>query len=229
MKFGIGSRFALLLSVPVLGLAWVGCGDDDDDPKPVGPVEHSLTMSQAALDVEWAVDRDSEVACAGDSIAGGLTVGDAIFSELGESHIEASAAWNVGNLLPSGQYTPDGPAGGPVAPVLEPSEYPHEFEYDARIGKCGSGLTATGTVRITAANGDIVDGTVQGGEAHRLDFLMPGDGVESFVEVNVTGGTGAYKNATGSFVMHTIVRFDPDLGHFVIDSAEMLPGGKLTF
>ena len=58
--------------------------------------------------------------------------------------------------------------------------------------------------------------------------LLPGDGVESFVEVTVTGGTGQFANATGSFVAHVIVRLMPTL-RFDITLAEILPGGTLFY
>jgi len=58
---------------------------------------------------------------------------------------------------------------------------------------------------------------------------MPGDGVESFVEVGIDGGTGAFEKASGSFTMHTIIRFDPGQGKFVADLAEILPGGTVKF
>jgi hypothetical protein len=189
----------------------------------------TFTMPRADLQVDWAVDRNQEVACGGPAIAGGSTSGDAVFSHLGNSRIEASAAWDVGNLINNPQYEPDGPAGGPVAPILGPNDYPYQFHFDPRVGGCSDGLAATGEVRILAANGDEVHGGVQGGEAHRLDFLQPGDGVESFVNIEISGGTGRFGNAAGSFTMHTIVRFDPALGHFVIDLAEVLPGGTLTY
>jgi len=120
-------------------------------------------MSQPDFQVEWAVDRDHEVACGGSAIAGGLLTGDAVFSDLGESQVEASAAWNVGNLKDSAEQQPVGPAGGPVAPVLAPGEYPHAFAFDPRIADCGSGLSATGTVRITVEDGDQIHGTVRAG------------------------------------------------------------------
>ncbi|MGD2071584.1 MAG: hypothetical protein PVI57_23165, partial [Gemmatimonadota bacterium] len=69
---------------------------------------------------------------------------------------------------------------------------------------------------------------ITGGEAHRLDFILPGDGVESFLEVTVTGGTGQFASATGSFVAHVIVRFMPTL-RFDITLAEILPGGTLYY
>jgi hypothetical protein len=53
--------------------------------------------------------------------------------------------------------------------------------------------------------------------------------VETFVIVAITGGTGRFADATGSFTMHTIIRFDMRLGAFVIDLAEMLPGGTINY
>jgi hypothetical protein len=73
-----------------------------------------------------------------------------------------------------------------------------------------------------------VFGNITGGEAHRLDFIINGDGVESFVEVAVTGGTGRFAGATGSFVVHSIARIQPTL-RFAITLAEILPGGTLGY
>jgi hypothetical protein len=195
-------------------------GNSDDRP---------FAMHHTDLEVEWAVDRDHEVGCGGSAVAGGFTVGEVNVSHLGKSGIGASAAWDIGHLIDSPKYTPTGPAGGPVAEVLGPTDYPYEFHFDPRTGECSSGLVASGEVLISAASGDELRGSIQGGEAHRLDFLLPGDGVESFVEIAISGGTGRFHDATGAFTMHTILRFDPALGHFVVDLAEVMPGATLGY
>jgi hypothetical protein len=64
--------------------------------------------------------------------------------------------------------------------------------------------------------------------AHKLDFIVDGDGVESFAEVAVTGGTGRFAAATGAFVVHTIARIQPTL-NFAITLAEVLPGGTIGY
>jgi hypothetical protein len=43
------------------------------------------------------------------------------------------------------------------------------------------------------------------------------------------GGTGDFKDATGSFVAHTVARLDYNTGKFVIDLAELAPGGVLGY
>jgi hypothetical protein len=194
-----------------------------------GPGKRPFTMTNADIGVDWAIDRNQELACGGDEIAGGSTSGDGAFSHLGRAVIEASAAWDIGNLIDDPQFEPEGPAGGPVAPVLGPEDYPYVFHFDPAMGECGDGPSATGEVRITGANDDEVHASIQGGEAHRLDFVVPGDGVETFTIVEITGGTGRFEDATGSFTLHTIIRFDGELGHFVIDLAEILPGGKIDY
>jgi hypothetical protein len=153
--------------------------------------------------------------------------GKASFSHLGQSWVEVSAAWDVANLLTTpAQYEPVGPAGGPVAPVIGQSGYPHAFHYDPATGTCQQTVSATGKVVLTAANGDRLFGDITGGEAHRLDFLFAGDGVETFAAVDVTGGTGRLAGATGSFVVHTIARITPTL-RFRITLAEIMPGGTI--
>jgi hypothetical protein len=151
------------------------------------------------------------------------------FTQLGSSAVDVSAAWNIGNLLKTPpRYSPVGPAGGPVAPVIGQSGYPYAFHYNPQTGKCGQAVAATGKAVLTASNGDQVFGNITGGEAHRLDFIINGDGVESFVEVAVTGGTGRFAGATGSFVVHSIARIQPTL-RFAITLAEILPGGTLGY
>jgi hypothetical protein len=219
----------LTLLITCLAAATSHGRTDHDNTADQSDRQRPLIMPRSDLHVDWAVDRDHEVACEGDAIAGGSTSGGAVFSSLGRSHITASGAWDVGHPISNPQFQPIGPAGGPVAPVLGPGEYPYAFHFDPRIPDCAAGLVATGEVVITAANGDEVHGSVQGGEAHRLDFQQPGDGVETFVIVEIAGGTGRFQNATGSFTMHTIIRFDPGLGRFVLDFAEVMPGGTIGF
>jgi hypothetical protein len=217
--------FALVITVLSVLTA---CDDDDDDDNPVNVEQYDFEISNDSLVVDWAISRDQEVACGGDSIAGGSTSGPADIAPLGTGTIQAAAAWKIDSLIANPVFNPSGPAGGPVATVLGPSQYPYEFHVDLLNAGCGAGPSATGEVRITLANGSEVHGRVQGGEAHRLDFLTPGDGVESFVYVRIDGGTGQFENATGSFTMHTIIRFAGASG-FVVDLAEVLPGGTISF
>ncbi|MGD2068487.1 MAG: hypothetical protein PVI57_07355, partial [Gemmatimonadota bacterium] len=181
----------------------LGCGSDDSGP--AGPSGGPLTVSQENLTLLWAVSKDQELECGGPAVAGGHVGGEGDMSTLGASTIDISAAWDVGDLIQTApRYSPQGPAGGPVAPVLGQDRYPYAFRHDAESGACEPGTEATGEVVLTTTGGDEVFGDITGGEAHRLDFILPGDGVESFLEVTVTGGTGQFASATGSFVAHVI-------------------------
>lgn len=230
----IAPGVACLLSV-------VGCSDGDGSSIPAlgaddvsalltqGAEARPLKLNHHAMVPVWTVTKDQELECAGRPVAGGLIGGRASFTHLGASAVQASAAWDVGNLITTrARYTPDGPAGGPVAPVLGQSNYPYAFGHDPETGECGSTVEATGEVVLTAANGDRLFGMITGGEAHRLDFILPGDGVETFAEVAVTGGTGRFGDATGSFVVHTIARMQPTF-RFEITRAEILPGATLGY
>ncbi len=236
-----------LLTIPLLLTLTFGCSERT---QPVDPnlsqesrrsaaeatakhgnaTEVPFKMSRSNLALAWGVQRDQELACGGDEIAGGAIAGNGNFTHLGRSTIEMSSAWEIGNLLDPGdvQFTPEGPAGGPVAPVLGPGDYPYDFQFDPFTGTCGETVSATGELVLTAANGDQVFGVVVGGETHRLDFIMEGDGVETFAIIDVDGGTGRFEDATGSFIIHTITRFDVDAGMFVIDLAELLPDGSIA-
>jgi hypothetical protein len=188
-----------------------------------------VKLNHHALVPIWTVSKDQELACGGPAVAGGLVGGSGEFTHLGQSGVEVSVAWNVGNLIQTpARYKPVGPAGGPVAPVLGQNSYPYAFHRNPNTGICSTGFSATGKVVLSAASGDRVFGNVVGGEAHRLDFLINGDGVESFIEVAVTGGTGRFAGAQGSFVVHSIARLTPTL-KFAVTLAEILPGGTLGY
>jgi hypothetical protein len=213
----------LLLSLAVVS-GLVACGDDVS-----GPQTRQLAMTSHQLVPVWTISRDQDLACGGGK-AGGQVGGIATFTELGVTAVEVSAAWDVANLLQTPQqYNPTGPAGGPRAPVLDQDDYPYTFRFNPSTNACGQTNTATGKVILTAADGGRVLGDIVGGEAHRLDFVLQGDGVESFVEVEVTGGTGRYEDVTGSFVVHVIVQFRLATMDFGINLAEILPGGTLRF
>jgi len=220
-------NIVLLLSLP---LVMVGRLSPAAEPAN-NPVQRPLKLTHGKLQVEWAIDRHHELACGGDAIAGGLSSGAGTFTQLGKSKMEVSAAWDIGHLLDpdKAQFVPVGPAGGPVAPVLGPGAYPYQFHFNPFTGACGAAVSATGNVTITAANGDKVFGAITGGETFRLDFVVPGDGVETFAIVVIAGGTGRFEAATGSFVSHTITRFDYATAKFVMDLVEVLPGGTITY
>jgi len=218
-----------------------GCttsGDDRDaglSPEAITAVlsrgndARSLTLNHHALALNWGITKSQEEGCGGTAIAGGDLGGSAVFSHLGYSSVSVSAAWDIGHLITgSARFKPQGPASGPVAPVLGQSKYPYNFHYDPANNKCGAGHVATGKVVLVAANGDQVRGDITGGETHKLDFIVDGDGVETFATVTVTDGTGRFAGATGSFVVHSIARLQPSLT-FAITFAELLPGATLGF
>lgn len=214
--------------IPATALLLLGillaCSSD----APSGP-PGVLELNNQHLTPLWTVSKDQELGCGGTGVAGGYVGGTGDFSSLGESTVDVSAAWDVPNLIQTTpQFTPVGPATGPVAPVLGQSDYPFAFHYDPATGECQQTVEATGKVVLTAANGDRLFADITGGEAHKLDFIIDGDGVETFTQTVVTGGTGQFSNATGSFVVHTIVRLKPTFT-FEITLAEILPGGTLTY
>lgn len=232
-KARVSSLCSLLL------MSACGGGSGDDAPHvgvdaitavlSVGAQARPVTLNHQALVPLWTVTKDQELACGAGAIAGAQVAGKGRFSHLGESAVDVSAAWNIGSLIQTpARYHPVGPASGPVAPVIGQSGYPYAFHHDPLGGGCAQTVVATGKVVLTAANGDRLFGDITGGEVHKLHFLVDGDGVEPFVEVAVTGGTGRFAGATGSFVVHTVARMQPTL-RFVITLAEILPGGTLGY
>lgn len=221
-----------ILILPLLVALAFGCDSNDVTEEP-------FEMSSSDLTFDWGIQRDQELACEGEEIAGGAISGNATFTHLDRASIEMSAAWDIGNLLTDDPgfepgFEPDGPAGGPVAPVLsEPYSFnvnPFESPPPPGDPECEEdAVTATAEIDLTAADGDQVFGEVVGGETHRLDFVEEGDGIETFAIINIDGGTGRFQDATGSFVVHTIARFDFEAGMFVIDLAELLPGGSISY
>lgn len=211
--------FSLLLTL-------VGACDESSDEPDLQPFE----MSQGDLELQWGVVAAQEESCGAGKVAGGYMTGQGDFTQIGISSITISAAWDIARLISSPQFTPTSPeAGGPVATVLKGDEYPYTFHVDPATQQCSNTVTATGELVLTPANGDKIYGEVSGGETFRLDFQNPGDGIETFAMITVVGGTGRFENATGSFVAHTIARFDYSAGKFVIDLAELSPGGMLGF
>lgn len=188
-----------------------------------------LKLNHHAVSLNWGITKSQEQACGGPAHAGAEAGGVANFSHLGITTTSWSAAWDIGNLLAGpAQFTPVGPASGPVAPVLGQGAYPYAFHYNPATDACGAAVTATGKVVLTASNGDRLLGDVLGGEAHKLDFIVDGDGVEVFIRAAVTGGTGRFANATGSFVMHALGRLGPTL-KFDLKLLEVLPGGAIGY
>jgi hypothetical protein len=196
------------------------------------PDARPFALDNQDLEISWAVSGSQEEKCAGPGIriTGSAVSGKGSFTHLGETTVSTSMAWDIGHLLsPSAvKYKAIGPASGPVAPVFGRGAYPYAFHYDPISGKCAPGVTATGKVVLTAANGDRVFGDIVGGETHKLDFLFDGDGGETFAEVAVTGGTGRFEGATGSFTVHAIARLGPTL-RFNVTFAEVMPGGTIGY
>lgn len=214
-----------LLAVCMI-FALAACDGTDTDVE-----ERPFVLGSSDFEVDWGVTRDQELACDGEEIAGGSSSGEGEFTPIGRSTLEISSAWNIGDLLDPAvvQFDPTGPAGGPVAPVLGQNDYPYAFHFNPLTGACGAAVIATGAVELTTQNGDKVYGEVTGGETHRLDFVIQGDGIETFAIIEIVGGTGRFRNATGTFVAHTITRFDFDSSRFVMDLAEFLPGGIIAY
>jgi hypothetical protein len=202
---------------------------------PAEPQTHAFTMSDPDLDLLWAITRDDEMPCGGDEVGGGAIAGTATFVELGVLELVYSAAWDIEARIADpdqAEFEPQGPAGGPFAPVMGPDEHPYHFQYDPFTGECAADapvVSATGEVEFTAADGGRIFAQVTGGETHRLDFVLEGDGIETFAIAEFTGGTGRFANATGSFVVHTIARFDLTTLSFVVDLVEILDGGSITY
>jgi hypothetical protein len=192
-------------------------------------IERPLKMNRADLLLEWAVVAPQEQFCSGNRIAGGSTLGMGNFTHLGLTKIEMSAAWDIDRLIDNPQFVPQGPAGGPVATVLSGNEYPYHFGFNPLNQQCGAAVVAMGELVLTAANGNKVFGEVVSGETHRLDFLAEGDGIENFTIIEIVGGTGRFQDASGSFIVHNIFRFDHAAGGFVTDLSEMLPGGTIAY
>lgn len=197
-----------------------------------GPTSQTFGMTDQNVELNWAITRDQELPCGGAEMAGGDLGGSATFTDLGVMGIEFSAAWDIAAAEPDpdlAEFEPEGPAGGPFAPVLRPTGHPYTFEYDPFTDTCAPVVIATGDVSFTADDGDELHGVVTGGETHRLDFAFEGDGIETFATVDFAGGTGRFANAVGSFTVHTIAHFDTTDMVFVMDLVEILPGGTLTY
>ncbi len=182
------------------------------------------TLDAAVL---WGVSHFAELACTdgASSVAGAASVASGHFSHLGDIATYIDAAWDW-DVSAAGNFSPVGPDTGPSATVLPTGSLPHTFAFDPFAGSCGTTVTATGQVTIIGANGDLLFGQVTGGEVYELDFDVdtppPGDGQESFITVDITGGTGRFANASGSFVSHTIFRLFPGLP--VVVSNEIIDG-----
>ena len=194
-------------------------------------------MTEADVGLAWGITIFQEVPCGGPEIAGGELTGEGTFTGgLGGAELTMSSAWDVGNLLDDAdkEFVPESPqAAGPAAPVLGENDYPHAFVFNPFTDEClvpgEAPAVATGDITFLASDGAELYGNVVGGETYRLDFVVEGDGIETFNIIEFAGGTGRFSGATGSFVVHSIFRFDHGAQEFVLDLAEVLPGGTITY
>ena len=223
-------RTHVVATFALLGLLLIGCQAE--------PVTETRPFEMTAADVrlDWGITIFQEEPCSGNQMAGGEISGTATFGALGPLTVGMTSAWDIDDLLDDAEkrYEPVSPnAAGPAAPVLGQGDYPYAFQFDPFENVClepgESVVSATGDAVFTAADGDELYALVTGGETHRLDFVMEGDGIETFAEVDFAGGTGRFTGATGSFVIHTIFRFDFPTEAFVLELAEVLPGGTVRY
>ena len=220
-----------LTAIALFGLLLIGCQAEQIQTRP-------FDMTAADVELVWGITKFQEEPCSGNEMAGGEISGSTTFAGIGTLAVTMTSAWDIGNLIDDAakQYEPTSdaaPEDGPAAPVLGQDDYPYAFQFDPFTTACldpgESVVSATGDVLFTADDGDEITGVVTGGETYRLDFVLEGDGIETFAEVTFTGGTGRFDGATGSFVVHTIFRFDLAAGAFVLDLAEVLPGGTIRY
>ncbi len=223
-------RTHVVATFALLGLLLVAC--QTEPAAETRPFE----MTDADIQLDWGITIFQEEPCSGDAMAGGEISGTGTFGALGPLSVGMTSAWNIDELLDPAdvRYEPVSPnAAGPVAPVLGQDDYPHAFQFDPFDDVClepgESVVSANGDAVFATADGDQLYALVTGGETHRLDFVMEGDGIETFAEVEFAGGTGRFAGATGSFVVHTIFRFDFPTEAFVLELAEVLPGGTVRY
>ena len=224
------SKLRALFALVAVALFAAACQTDETD----GPTTRTFEMTDPEVAMTWVVTAPMEEACGAPRVAGGEIEGAADFGDLGRLDVVMSAAWDIGEANPNADesaYDPESPhTGGPFAPVLSGDDYPYAFVASPFPSvECGPSETASGELELASAGGDTIAGAVTGGETHRLDVNIEGDGIETFVEIEFTGGTGAFAGATGSAVLHLITHVDPAEGQFVIDAVGVLEGGTVTY
>jgi hypothetical protein len=215
----------------LVGLFLVGCQTEQVQTR-------DLELTAADVQLDWGITIFQEEPCSGNRMAGGEISGTTTFAGIGPLAVTMTSAWDIGNLLDDAdkRYEPVSPAVSAeraAAPVLGVNDYPYAFQFDPFQNVCSgpgeSVASATGEVVFTATDGDELHGRVTGGETYRLDFVEQGDGIETFAEIEFAGGTGRFDGATGSFVVHTIFRFDFATEAFVLELVEVLPGGTVRY
>ena len=224
-------RTRVIAAAALVGLLLVGCQTEQVQTRP-------FEMTGADVELDWGITIFQEEPCSGNQMAGGEISGTTTFAGIGSLVVNMTSAWNIDDLLDDAEkryqpVSPAAPADGPAAPVLGHGDYPYAFQFDPFQNLClppgESVVSANGELVFTATDGDELYGLVTGGETYRLDFVLEGDGIETFAEIEFAGGTGRFDGATGSFVIHTIFRFDFATDAFVLDLAEVLPGGTVRY
>lgn len=216
-------RFTALCLAVVIALALAPASDLAAGPKP-RPFKATfksgtLIRAQSHFLEEAPVP---EGGCDAGPFAGADSTANGKVSHMGKTTAVISAAWDWGTSA-TGTHTPDGPVTGPTAAVLG-SGHAFAGQVFPSFGCFGTNSwTSTGTVLLTAANGDMVTGSITGGEIYELGFVTAGDGQESFIEVEIVGGTGRFTGATGSYVLHSIIN-----GLDIVLS-EITKGGKIKY
>lgn len=168
-----------------------------------GPQSRPLKGTFSAFTPVQVQDDGLELLCTGGlfKFEGADAIVTGNVSHLGKTVSTISLALDWGTPA-AGVYTPVGPTTSSSATVV--GVHAFNGQVFPAFG-CNNPWATTGIVTLTAANGDQVTGTISGGEVYELGFVVAGDGQESFVAVTITGGTGRFAGATGSFVTHTIV------------------------
>lgn len=92
--------------------------------------------------------------------------------------------------------------GDGIVSHLGPSSLIEQWCFDGNIGNLGN--VGDRTITITAANGDLLEGT------HTSVSYDPGIDPSVFVEeFMITGGTGRFSNASGTFTETVVISFPP--------------------
>ena len=225
----------VLVSAAIIALGLLGCepstapdGGMGMKPKTVDPgtpatpeqgnnhgsrADRPIRGTFKSFDPIWMVSHFIEQTCNG-LVAGAEVKSGGNVSHLGRTEVTASAAWDWSEAA-AGEFSPEGPTTSSSATIV--SVYPHDF--------CSQPVSASGKVTLVAANGDEVHGTVTGGEVYELGFDRAGDGQEQFMVVELDGGTGRFRKAKGSIVIHSTL----NLVDQKIIASSIMPGGRISY